>query len=340
MWALAVGATRSVVVVLGCLALGGAVGQPAPVTDEDRSATFSIVAHDAATGETGVALKTRAFRSGARVLWAKTGVGAVVTQAGTNLAYGPEGLKLLESGVRPEDVVKRLTDADPGRADRQMGVVDVQGRVAAYTGADNWYAASHIVGDGFAVQGNGLENEDVVPAMARAFREAKGDLADRMLATLAAGQALGGDGRGYGSAGIRVVKEGYFGVARDPTHLDPYWVDVRVDYSRNPLPDLSFLLTQTKARRLTTTATTLATKGKMEEAVSTQEAALAMLPDDDHLQYRLAERYADAGHLDDAIRELRRAIAISPAWKNAVPRSPSFQKVRHDPRFAELVGRP
>ncbi len=328
MWALT---TSGVVCVLGCLALGGAVSQPAPVPDEDRTATFSIVAHDVATGETGVAFKTRAFRG--RILFAKAGVGAVVTQASPNMTYGPEGLKLLESGLPAAEVVKRLTDADAGRADRQMGVVDVHGRAAAYTGADNWYAAAHIVGDGFAVQGNGLENERVVPAMARAFREAKGELADRLLAALAAGRALGGDGRGYGSNGIQVVKG-----ARDPSRLlGPYWVDINVDYSRDPIKDLHLLLTQTKARRLTTAATTLAREGKMEEAVNVQESALALLPDDDSLQYRLAERYADAGRLDDAIRELRLSIAISPAWRNAIPRSPSFQKVRHDPRFAELA---
>ncbi len=307
---------------------------------QDGEATFSIVAHDAATGETGVAIKSRSFRT-ARGAWARPDVGAVVSQASKNLSYGAEGLRLLQAGLSPAEVVQRLADNDSRRAGRQMAVVDVHGRAAAYTGADNWYPASHILGNGFAVQGNGLDNERVVPAVARAFREAKGELAERMLAALEAGQALGGDGQGYGSAGISVVKNGFAGEgpASDPTHVNPYWVDIRVDYSRNPLKDLHFLLRQTQAGRLVAAAQDFAQQGKMEDAVSTLETALVLRPDDALLWYRLAERYADAGRLDDAIRELGRAIASSHAWKNAVPRSLSFQKVRDDPRFVELFGR-
>ena len=325
--------------VLACVGpVRGDERAPAPSPGE-WTATFSIVAHDPVTKETGVAVKTRSFRSGARVLWAKVGVGAVVTQATTNLTYGRDGLQLLESGLSPQEVVRRLTEADALRAERQMGVVDVRGRAAAYTGSDTWYAASQVVGEGFAVQGNNLESDRVVPAMAQAFREAKGELAERMLAALEAGQALGGDGRGYGSAGIRIVKEGYLGASFDPSHLDPYWVDVRVDYSRDPLKDVAFLLRQTRARRMVTAAQEMAKAGKTEEAVTTQEAALALLPDDEQLQYRLAERYADAGRRDDAIRELARALAVSPALKYAVGRSESLQKMRDDPRLAALVDR-
>jgi uncharacterized Ntn-hydrolase superfamily protein len=332
---------RSIAARLGLTCLGALLGPGIAAAAEGQpdewTATFSIVAHDPATGETGVGVKTRSFRSGARVLWAKVGVGAVVTQATTNLTYGPEGLKLLESGLSPEEVVRRLTEPDSLRAERQMGIVDVRGRAAAYTGSDCWHAASHVMGDGFAVQGNNLESERVVPAMARAFQEAKGELAERMLAALEAGQALGGDGRGYGSAGIRIVKEGYRGVSYDPSHLDPYWVDVRVDYSRDPLKDMHFLLQQTRARRLVTTAQELAKAGKTDEAVQVQEVAVAILPDDEQLQYRLAERYADAGRRDDAIRELRRALIASPALKYAVPRSESFKKILDDPRLSQLL---
>src|SRR5439155_18515880 len=179
---------------------------------------FSIVAHDAAAGETGVAIKSRSFRT-ARGIWAAPEVGAVVTQALKNLSHGPDGLRLLQSGLPPAEVVKRLAEPDALRDDRQFALVDAQGRVAAYTGSKDYYAAVDIVGEGFAVQGNNLDNEQVVPAMAAAFRAAKGELAERMLAALQAGQSLGGDGRGYGSGGIRVVKAGFAGEGpeADPT---------------------------------------------------------------------------------------------------------------------------
>jgi uncharacterized Ntn-hydrolase superfamily protein len=307
---------------------------------EDSGATFSIVAHDPATAETGVAIKSRSFRT-ARGVWARPGVGGIVTQALKNLSHGADGLRLLESGLSPAEVVKRLAEPDPLRGDRQFAVVDVRGRVAAYTGAAAYYAAGDVVGDGFAVQGNNLENEQVVPALAKAFREAKGDLAERMLAALQAGQALGGDGRGYGSAGITVVKDGFNGEGPegDPTHVYPYWVDLRVDYSKDPLAELAFLLRVTRARRLTATSHDLAAHGKTDEAIQAQKAALAILPDDEQLHYYLAERYAAAGRVDDAICELRRAVATSPALRYAAMRSESFRKVR-DARLAEFLGPP
>ena len=306
----------------------------------EQGATFSIVAHDAATGETGVAIKSRSFRT-ARGIWAVPEVGAVVTQALKNLSHGPEGLRLLQSGLAPAEAVKRLAEPDAFRGDRQFALVDVRGRVAAYTGAKAYYAAGDIVGEGFAVQGNNLESEQVVPAMAAAFRAATGDLADRMLAALQAGQALGGDGRGYGSGGIRVVKAGFGGEGpeADPTHVSPYWVDIRVDYAKDPLRELAFLVRVTKARRLTATSHDLAAQGKTAEAVQTQKAAVALLPDDEQLHYYLAERYAEARDAPAAVGELRRAIAISPPLKDAALRSSSFQKILDDPAFAALVGK-
>jgi uncharacterized Ntn-hydrolase superfamily protein len=208
-----------------------------PALAQEMTGTFSIVARDPATGELGVAVQSRAFAVGSRVPHAKAGVGAIATQASTNVAYGPDGLALLASGVSPEEVVKRLTDADPGRDRRQLAVLDAKGRVKAYTGSGTNAWAGQIEGTNYSVQGNILAGEAVVKEMARAFESTKGELALRLMAALDAGQAAGGDKRGVQSAAILVVKP-----IDSPDRTTDKWVDIRVDDSTNPLGELRRLL--------------------------------------------------------------------------------------------------
>src|SRR5262245_42463877 len=156
--------------------------------------TFSIIAFDPATNELGVAVQSRAFAAGAAVPYAKPGVGAVATQASANRTYGPKAIALLEQGLSPAEVVKRITDADPGRDTRQVGVIDTKGRSAVYTGkrvidrnADpkdlvhfgGW--AGHLTGRNFSVQGNTLASEEVVKAMASAYERGTGSMAERLM---------------------------------------------------------------------------------------------------------------------------------------------------------------
>ena len=145
--------------------------------------TFSIIAFDARTNEFGVGVQSRAFGAGAAVPYAKPGVGAVATQASANRSYGPKAIALLEQGLSPEEVVKRITDEDPGRDTRQVAVIDSKGRSAVYTGKRvidrnsdpkdlvhlGGYAG-HVTGDSFSVQGNTLASRAVVEAMAEAYR--------------------------------------------------------------------------------------------------------------------------------------------------------------------------
>ena len=197
-----------------------------------RFGTFSIVAHDPGLGAWGVAVQSRFIAVGAVVPHAVAGVGAVATQALANFAYGPEGLARLRAGRTAEETVRELTGADPERDHRQLGVVDRQGRAAAFTGAKCLDWAGHEVGDGFTCQGNILFGPAVVRAMARSYEATPGDLVDRLLAALAAGQREGGDRRGMQSAALLVVREGkgYGGCDR--------WVDVRVDDHPSPIEEL------------------------------------------------------------------------------------------------------
>ncbi len=202
-------------------------------------ATFSIVAYDPARQEWGVAVQSKFLAVGAVVPWARAGAGAVATQSYANLTYGPRGLDLMELGATAEEAVQVLTREDPGRDQRQLGLVDRQGRAAAFTGAGCHHWAGHIVGDGFACQGNILA-PGTVEAMAQRFQEVRGgpgELADWLVEALAAGQKAGGDSRGRQAAAVLVVREGggYGG------NNDRY-LDLRVDDHPTPIRRLQELL--------------------------------------------------------------------------------------------------
>ena len=88
-------------------------------TPDPWFSTFSIIAFDPATKEFGVGVQSRAFAAGAAVPYAKPGVGAVATQAAANRLYGPKAIALLEQGLSPAEVVKKITDEDAGREPSQ-----------------------------------------------------------------------------------------------------------------------------------------------------------------------------------------------------------------------------
>ena len=203
-------------------------------------ATFSIVAYDPERREWGVAVQSKFMACAAVVSWARAGAGAVATQSYANMAYGPVGLEMMAQGMSAEQTIYALTQSDEGRAQRQVGVVDKSGRAAAYTGDGCHDWAGHIVGDGFACQGNILI-PGTVEAMVKTFeaqRGRSGELADWLVAALAAGQEAGGDSRGRQAAGVLVVREngGYGG------RTDRY-IDLRVDDDPYPIRKLQQLLT-------------------------------------------------------------------------------------------------
>ena len=148
--------------------------------------TFSIVAADPLAGECGVAVASKFLSVGAVVPWARGGVGAIATQSYANTSYGPTGLGLLAKGVTPQAAVDRMTSADPYSAKRQVGIVDMEGRAATFSGPECFPWFGGLTGDHAAVQGNILVGEATVTAMLRAFQTTTGPLADRLLAALKA----------------------------------------------------------------------------------------------------------------------------------------------------------
>jgi uncharacterized Ntn-hydrolase superfamily protein len=196
--------------------------------------TYSIVALDRESGELGVGIQSRAFRSGAVVPWALPGVGAVASQAFSEKSYGPLGLELMRAGKTPEQALAGLVAADPLAANRQVSMLAADGAAAVHTGDDCIPAAGHRIGDGVTAQANCVAGPQVWESMVDAFVEADGSLQRRLLRALDAAEAAGGDWRGRQAAGIFVV----------PAEGQPWETvcDVRVDDHEDPLSELRRLL--------------------------------------------------------------------------------------------------
>jgi uncharacterized Ntn-hydrolase superfamily protein len=202
-----------------------------------RLSTFSIAAFDPDDGAWGVAVASKFPAVGAVVPWAKSGAGAVATQAMGNTSFGTRGLEMMAAGRSAPETLDALLADDVGREHRQVGAVDAAGRAATFTGKECLAWAGGRTGEHFAIQGNILTGPEVVDAMAQAFRPDSGDLADRLMAALLAGDRAGGDRRGRQSAALFVVKPqaGYGG-------FNDIWLDYRVDDDPDPVPRLVELL--------------------------------------------------------------------------------------------------
>ncbi|MFC7098750.1 DUF1028 domain-containing protein [Halobaculum marinum] len=195
--------------------------------------TFSIAAVDPETEAVGVAVQSKFVSVGAVVPFVSADAGAVATQSFANVAYGPDGLDRLREGDDAAATVESLVEDDDEAERRQVGVVGVDGSVAAHTGADCFDVAGDRQGDRYTVQGNILANEATLDAMADAFETADGGLPERLIAALHAGNEAGGDSRGEQSAALYVAKpEGGYDGKNDR------WVDVRVDDHEHPIDEL------------------------------------------------------------------------------------------------------
>ena len=199
--------------------------------------TFSIVGYDPNNGDLGIAVQSKFFAVGAVVPWAEAGVGAIATQSWANTTYGPRGLELLKIGLSAKQTLDHLIKDDTGKNTRQVGIVDANGNVSNYTGEECHDWAGAISGEHFTAQGNILIGEEVVKAMGATFENSKGELADRLLDALIAGQEKGGDKRGQQSAALYVVRKngGYSG-------FNDRYVDLRVDDHEKPIQELKRLL--------------------------------------------------------------------------------------------------
>ncbi len=287
--------------------------EPSAILGEEDVSTFSIIAYDPDTEELGIGIQSRAFRAGAIVSWAEAGVGAVATQASANQLYKQRAMELLKEGHSPEGAVEIMTGEDPGRDQRQVAVIDVEGRIGVHTGADRIARpdqyAGHIVGSNYSVQGNTLAGRWVLTEMARVYEETEGEMAERLLASLEAGEAVGGDVRGMQAGSILVVRP------IDGNRTTDRWVDIRVDDADDPYAELRRLLDMSLSGREADRAAALLEGGRVAEAIEVLEAAIRMNPRRDNWMLTLAEWHAEAGEDREALNTLRRAIRQNPQWK-------------------------
>lgn len=305
-------------------------------------ATFSIVAIDPVTGDLGIAVASRYFAVGAVVPWADAGVGAIATQAGVNVGYGPRALELLRQGLTAQQVLDKLLaeDAFPRKDARQVAIVDAKGNVAVFTGdaANAW--RGHVTGKTWSAQGNILVGQHVVQAMGRAFENTDDELAEKLYAALKAGDDAGGDSRGRQSASILVVRKG----GGRNTNNDRY-VFINVDDHPDPMHEL---------RRLLDLQMTINHNGALTRALAENRPGEALMSAEKLARYQPlnATRHVSlgfvaflAGQRDRALTAFDRAKQLTlPAqfkamWDEEATRTPAFRKVLDDTSFVEKVFR-
>jgi len=273
------------------------------------------VARDAKTGQFGVAVQSHYFQVSPAVPWAKAGVGAVATQSHVNLSYGPLGLELLEAGYTAEQALAALTAGDPKAEVRQCAIVDAAGNVAAHTGAKCIPAAGHTLGDGFSCEANLMEKDTVWDAMAHAFTTTDAPLAERMMAALEAAEAEGGDIRGKQSAAMVVVAA--TGTGRP---WNDRIIDLRVEDSAEPLPELRRLLRIKRAYMTASDADALEEKGDMAGAIAKLHEALAIAPEMVELRIMTGVTMASAGDVDGGCALIAEAVRKNARWVETLHR--------------------
>lgn len=303
-------------------------------------ATFSIVAFDPATGDLGIAVASRYFAVGAVVPWADGGVGAVATQAGVNVGYGPRALELLRQGLTAQQVLDRLLAEDtfPRKDARQVAIIDARGNVAVFTGEAATAWRGHVTGKTWSAQGNILVGAHVVEAMGRAFESTNDELAEKLYAALKAGDEAGGDSRGRQSASILVVRKG----GGRNTNNDRY-VFVNVDDHPDPLHELRRLLNLQMSINHNGAFTRALTDGRMGEALASAEKLARYQPLDAVQHVRVGFTAHLAGQTERAMAAFARARQLTlpqqfeALWEEQLRRVPAFKAVLDDKAFVARV---
>jgi uncharacterized Ntn-hydrolase superfamily protein len=277
--------------------------------------TYSIVARDTLTGELGVAVQSHWYSVGTLVPWAEAGVGAVATQSFVDVSYGPLGLDLMRAGKSAGQALEALLAADSSREVRQVAMIDARGGVAAHTGSRCIERAGHLVGKSYSVQANLMRNSSVWGAMAAAYESSGGDLAERLLAALEAGEAAGGDIRGSQSAAILIVSGHPSG-----RPWQDRLMDLRVEVSPDPVADLAV------------------EHDDIEGALREYGAAEAMVPDNLEMRFWHAVALVNAGRLEDSLPIFRDVFAADPSWAELIVRLPaSGTLIAGEERLARIL---
>lgn len=303
--------------VLSGMTLNTSVSQNRPT--DPFAHTFSIVARDSITGEMAVGVQSHWFSVGALVPWGKSGVGVVATQSFVNPAYGPKGLELMEKGKSSTVSLKELVSKDEGKEFRQVAFLDASGRAAAFTGEKCVESAMHHVGDNFSVQANMMLNDDVIPAMKKAFTEnSKLPLAERVVAALKAAQDAGGDIRGKQSAALIVV-----GANKVENSWEDKKIDLRVDDHPNPLVELERLLKVARAYEFMNKGDLAMEAGDVNDALLQYGKAENLFPENMEMKFWKAVALANSKRFNEAIPVFKSIFAENDNWREMTLRLPA-----------------
>ncbi len=305
--------------VMSGLGLASGQAQNPEISGDAFAHTYSIVAKDTATGEMAVGVQSHWFSVGSLVSWGRSGVGVVATQSFVNPAFGPRGLELMEQGIPAPEALEQLVNQDEGKAFRQVAFLDNSGKAAAFTGEKCVEAASHIVGDDFSVQANMMLNEDVVPAMEKAWKENTDlPLAERVVKVLQAAEAAGGDIRGKQSAALLVV---------GPEKVENSWedkrIDLRVDDHDSPLEELERLLTVARAYEYMNRGDLAMEEEDVEKALDQYGKAMELFPDNLEMKYWTAVALANSDRLEEALPLFRQVFEEDENWRTMTRRLPA-----------------
>jgi uncharacterized Ntn-hydrolase superfamily protein len=294
--------------------------------------TYSIIARDPQSGEMGVAVQSHWFSVGSIVAWGEAGVGVVATQALVQVSNGPQGLALMRAGVPAPSALQALLEADAEREVRQVAMLDAAGRAAVHTGTRCVAEAGHVLGEGFSAQANMMASPTVWGAMAEAYRNTSGDLAERLMAALEAAQSEGGDLRGQQSACLLVVAG-----ERSEQPWQGVRVNLRVDDHPQPLAELRRLLSVHRAYEWMNRGDALLGAGDTEAAMQAYRTAADLLPENEEIQFWQAVTLADLGRLNEALPIFQQVFQRNPLWKVMVKRLPPAGLMRDEPGLIEQI---
>lgn len=294
--------------------------------------TYSIVARDPVTGDMGAAVQSHWFSVGSVVPWAEAGLGVVVTQAMADISYGPQGLTAMAGNPDVECALRTLLAADENHQVRQVSMLHVSGKVYTYTGSRCIAEAGHVTGNQFSVQANMMLKNTVWHAMAEAYENSRGSLADRMMKALEAAQAEEGDIRGMQSAAMVIVSGNITDTPWKETSLE-----LRVEDHPKPLVELKRLIGVHKAYDMMNQGDALISEGKTEAAFEAYNTAAELAPDMDELPFWQATTMADLGNVDKALPIFKRIFAANPNWALLLQRLPKAGLFKDDPALMQTI---
>ncbi|MCH7663458.1 MAG: DUF1028 domain-containing protein [Chloroflexi bacterium] len=307
----------------------------------DLIPTYSIVAFDADTGQLGVGVQSHYFGVGRIVPWAEYGVGAVATQSFSEYSYGPLGLDLMRAGKTAEQALDSLLASDSLRELRQVAMIGADGKASTHTGKKCIQGAGQHVDENYSAQANLMLTETVWDVMAEAYEKAEGDLAERIMVSLEAAEAEGGDIRGMQSVAILVVSKERAGDKSTAPLLR-----LHVEDHTDPLVEMRRLLDYANAYQHQTKAAGMLEENELDDkkvkaANEEFEKSLVLMPSEvnPELVFWHAVSLVEAKRVEESLPLFKQVFEIEEKWRELVPRLVPSEVLPDDKEIIAMIVR-